>query len=110
VNIKDYEQYVMGRWRPPKHKEEIDYAVLALAGEGGEAADALKKIWRHQDSEHFTMMDAEDKLYDLRSELGDVLYYLVASANILGMTLEDLADLNKRKLDERDGVTAGMFR
>ena len=37
-------------------------------------------------------------------ELGDVLYYIAATAHDLGYTLEDVARMNRQKLIERHGA------
>lgn len=45
---------------------------------------------------------------DLRGELGDVLWYLSQAAYELGISLEEVAEHNLEKLDDRQ--TAGTLR
>jgi NTP pyrophosphatase (non-canonical NTP hydrolase) len=72
------------------------YPTLGLAGEAGEVAEKVKKIFRDSGGE----MTAEQKELLLK-ELGDVLWYVSAIAHELGTGLEDVAELNLRKLSDR---------
>jgi NTP pyrophosphatase (non-canonical NTP hydrolase) len=67
------------------------YCALGLTGEAGEASEKIKK-W-HRDGK-------VDKLMVAR-ELGDVLYYLTALANLMGYTLAEVEELNREKLTDR---------
>ncbi|MEZ4102976.1 MAG: MazG nucleotide pyrophosphohydrolase domain-containing protein [Candidatus Paceibacterota bacterium] len=51
----------------------------------------------------------EEKLQDLKKEIGDVLWYLSALSNDLGFTLEEVAEKNLEKLKSRQerGVVHG---
>lgn len=73
------------------HKELMVYA-LGLTGEAGEVADMIKKHVGHGHKR------ADDKLL---LELGDVLWYIAALANVLGFDLEDVAEANVEKLRKR---------
>lgn len=69
----------------------LTYAALGLTGESGEYAEKVKKYLR-------------DGVFDKRlaaKELGDVLWYLTASAKELGYSLQDIAEMNAVKLLER---------
>lgn len=72
--------------------------VLGLGGEAGEVIDLVKKHIGHGHA-----LD-RDKL---RTELGDVLWYVSAIAGALGFTLEEVAQANIDKLKKRypDGFT-----
>lgn len=75
---------------------KITYPALGLAGEAGEVANKVKKILR----------DSRGNLTDearhaIGAEIGDVLWYLAALANDLGLHLSDLAEANLRKLLDR---------
>lgn len=72
----------------------IDNAVYGLCGEVGECVDRLKKVkfqGHPQDIEHLTY------------ELGDVLWYVAEMATGAGLTLEEIAEANIRKLRKRYG-------
>lgn len=69
----------------------LAYTALGLAGESGEYTEKVKKLIR-------------DGQLDKRlaaKELSDVLWYLTASANELGYSLSDIAEINIVKLTDR---------
>lgn len=69
----------------------LAYTALGLTGESGEYSEKVKKLIR----------DGKiDKPLSLK-ELGDVLWYLTASASELGYTLADVAEVNIVKLSDR---------
>lgn len=66
--------------------------LMGLTGEAGEAIDLLKKsmFQGHKlDKSHLAL------------ELGDVAFYLAVAAFALGYTLEDILQLNVRKVRDR---------
>jgi NTP pyrophosphatase (non-canonical NTP hydrolase) len=70
----------------------LAYTALGLSGEAGEYTEKIKKLIR----------DGKlDKPLALK-ELGDVLWYLTASAAELGYTLTDVAEVNIVKLLDRE--------
>jgi len=111
TDFAGFERHVAGTWRgadlrtayaiagangpvDPKVIEAIRaIAVLAIGitGEAGEVADEFKKYLRG------------DKLdrHNIALELGDLLYYLTAAANVIGYSLDDVAKLNIDKLSKR---------
>jgi NTP pyrophosphatase (non-canonical NTP hydrolase) len=93
MTIGEYELEVMRVAHEPKEfSEDINFVALGLTGESGEVADIVKK-WIY--SKH--PLDREH----LKLEMGDILYYLVYGCLVLGITLEDLMELNTQKLRER---------
>jgi len=72
------------------------YPLLGLAGEVGEVSEVISKIRRDNNG----FLTVGDKLV-LKSELGDVLWYLTQLASELGLSLEDIAITNLEKLKNR---------
>ena len=73
---------------PATHK--VLYPTLGLCGEAGEVAEKVKKNIRDGKS-----------LEGVGLELGDVLWYISALADDLGVTLEEVAQANVDKLRSR---------
>jgi len=77
---------------------ELTYLALGLAGESGEVANKIKKLYRDGDS--------QEKREKLLGELGDVLWYWVRLCDALGfdpdvvMSLEVLNFNTRRKYTE----------
>jgi NTP pyrophosphatase (non-canonical NTP hydrolase) len=74
-------------------KDPFYYMLLGLASETGEVADKVKKALRDNDG-YFTIPE-------LAMELGDVLWYVAGIATQLGLSLDDVAALNLKKLSDR---------
>ncbi len=72
------------------------YPVLGLAGEVGELANKVKKIYRDDNG----ILTAERRLA-LRDELGDCFWYLARVADELGYTLSEISDSNIARLRDR---------
>lgn len=73
-------------------------SALGVAGEAGEYADLIKKTVFH--GKPF------DKVHAVR-ELGDICWYIALACNVLGVTLEDVFEINIEKLSSR--YTKGKF-
>jgi NTP pyrophosphatase (non-canonical NTP hydrolase) len=73
---------------------KITYPALGLAGEAGEVADKVKKIYRDgRDDSRFRG--------EIAKEIGDVLWYCAALADDLGFSLQQVAEMNIYKLKSR---------
>ena len=72
------------------------YLVLGLNEESGEVSGALKKSIRDNGG----ILDEQRKNCMLK-ECGDVLWYLNQVCNKLGSSLEDVAKMNIKKLQNR---------
>ena len=72
--------------------EELKNYLLGLNGECGELTDIFKKVLYH---------GKEFDAVDVILELGDILYYMTAICNILGMDLSEIMLNNNAKLMAR---------
>jgi NTP pyrophosphatase (non-canonical NTP hydrolase) len=98
MNFKDY-QFEAGKTALyPKRLSNLEYPTLGLAGEAGEVANIVKKIQRDFGGEITDEVRAK-----LKDELGDVLWYIAACADELGLTLDEIAEYNVGKLAKRHG-------
>lgn len=70
--------------------------LLGLVGEAGEVAEKFKKIYRDKNCEM-----SEDDRQSLKKELGDVLWYISSISRHLDLKLEDVAQTNLDKLQDR---------
>jgi NTP pyrophosphatase (non-canonical NTP hydrolase) len=74
--------------------KELMNAVLGLAGESGEVADQFKKFFFHT-------KDAKNYRDSVCSELGDVMYYWLKTVELMGLTPEEVLQVNREKLESR---------
>jgi NTP pyrophosphatase (non-canonical NTP hydrolase) len=75
----------------PSVENSSVYFALGLSGETGEVMEKLKKSIR----------DGTLSLHDLQKELGDVLWYLSQLSRCYGMELDEVAEANLSKLEDR---------
>lgn len=83
----------------PKYEDTLmDKTIWAMgvAGEAGELLEKWKKIVAYQSGE---MSDAD--LESIKKELGDVVWYIAVMAHSLDMSLEDVMQMNVKKLQDR---------
>jgi NTP pyrophosphatase (non-canonical NTP hydrolase) len=73
-------------------RDDLLLGAIGLCGESGEAADLVKKHVFHG-----VPLDRDA----LIAELGDVLWYLAHLANVVGISLDDVAAANVEKLRRR---------
>ena len=93
MKINEYQELAM---RTSNKKlstiEHIMNGALGLAGESGEVADLVKK-WTMQGH----IIDAKH----LMKELGDVCWYIAETATAIGVTMEEIMQMNIDKLKAR---------
>ena len=96
MELNDYQKLAMKTAIFPE-RDGYTYTALGLVGEAGEIANKVKKFIR----DGYSKEELPDKINDLRDELGDVLWYVAAMAEVLDITLEQVAKNNIHKLAER---------
>ena len=101
MNFEDYQTEASQTALYPRRLANLEYPTLGLAGEAGEVANIVKKIQR----DHGGVINDEIR-GKLQDELGDVLWYISACADELGLTLTEIAEFNVRKLAKRHNRAA----
>ena len=91
VNFDEYQDRARTFAVYPKEIEQA-YLTLGLAGEAGEIANKVKKVYR--DNKEITRED-------MKGELGDVLWYVACLAKAYGLPLSEVAQSNIDKLQSR---------
>lgn len=108
--FSDFDASVKRTWKDQDFKDAVSNAALGLTGEAGEVADLIKKAVYHGRGFDYVAFDGIPaspnnekavKVKDVKDELSDVLYYVSATAQEFGFTLEDVAKHNKEKLEKR---------
>jgi len=70
--------------------------AMGIAGEAGEVLEKWKKIVAYKEGK----VSSED-LGELKKELGDVIWYIAVLADSLGLSFEEIIQLNVKKLQDR---------
>lgn len=91
MNFKDYQDKINAM---PLY----DDVVLGLVGEVGEVIELIKKD-RRLGTRRKVM--TKERFVE---EMGDVLWYFAGLATAYNTTLEEIADENIKKLNERHGI------
>jgi len=91
-----------------QHPEDLmDKTIWAMgiSGESGEVLEKWKKIVAYKEG----VISDEDK-QELKKELGDVVWYIAVFAHSLGLSFEEVMQLNLAKLADRNkrGVIKGQ--
>ncbi len=96
MNFEEYQDAASVTALYPNRLKNLEYPTLGLAGEAGEVANIVKKIQRD-----FAGEISDETRAKLKDELGDVLWYISACADELGLTLAEIAEFNVEKLAKR---------
>ncbi|MCD9186853.1 MAG: nucleoside triphosphate pyrophosphohydrolase family protein [Pyrinomonadaceae bacterium] len=96
LSFEEYQSEAKQTALYPNRLSNLEYPTLGLAGEAGEVANIVKKIQR----DHGGTVTDETRAR-LKDELGDVLWYISACADELGLTLAEIAEFNVEKLAKR---------
>ena len=77
-------------------EQAIIYPTLGLTGEAGEVANKVKKIIRDGSNKNDDSLVSE-----IKSEIGDCLWYIAVLASDFNIKLSDIASSNLEKLANR---------
>ncbi len=96
MNFSDYQEKARKTARYPVIGHGVIYPTLGLTNEAGEVAGKIKKIFRDKDGK----IGVEEQ-EALKSELGDVLWYIAQVCTELKLSLDEVAEANIAKLLDR---------
>ena len=96
MGLDEYQKQAMSTAVYPNIGSNPTYPTLGLCGESGELAEKMKKAIRDDGG-----VITETRRTEMIKELSDVLWYVAAMANELGMTLSGVAKINIDKLASR---------
>lgn len=106
-SLDEYQQRSQKTAFYPQLGSNLLYPSLKLAGEAGEVADKVGKLWRDKDTYTPQGLTSTDKTALLK-ELGDVMWYVAALATELDVNLSFVAGMNIDKLEDR--VARGVIK
>ena len=96
MNFTDYQTKSRATAKYPAIGHAVIYPTLGLVNEAGEVAGKIKKVFRDKQG-----VIGEVEREALKSELGDVLWYLAQVCTELGLSLDEVAEANIAKLFDR---------
>ena len=96
MNFSEYQEKSRTTARYPVIGHGIIYPTLGLTNEAGEVAGKVKKIFRDKGG-----IIGPQERQALKSELGDVLWYLAQVCTELDVSLDEVAQENITKLFSR---------
>ncbi|HET7143561.1 MAG TPA: nucleoside triphosphate pyrophosphohydrolase family protein [Anaerolineales bacterium] len=96
MDFTDYQTKSRATAKYPSIGHAVIYPTLGLVNEAGEVAGKIKKVFRDKNGEITT-----ETREALKSELGDVLWYLAQTCTELDISLEEVAESNLSKLLDR---------
>lgn len=94
--IEDFERLALETALYPNRGNNLYYPTLGLGGETGEVLEKVKKFIRDSSG----IMN-ESFRQDIKKELGDVAWYLVAICNEVGLTFREVLQANINKVHDR---------
>lgn len=95
MDLKNYQEIIAETAVFPKEIGLL-YCGLGLCGEAGEVAEKIKKLYRDSSG-----VITEEFKQALAKEMGDVAWYLTAMSDIIGISMEEILQINYDKLMAR---------
>jgi NTP pyrophosphatase (non-canonical NTP hydrolase) len=100
LSLNEYQRQATKTADYPGRGHNMLYPALKLNGEAGEVAEKVGKHWRNEGITNPNELNAGQKI-ELIKELGDVLWYIAALSEELGVDLSYVARTNINKLSDR---------
>lgn len=97
--LNKYQQIVKDTHIHEFHDFNLLYFSNGLGGECGEVQNEIKKLYREmiKDNESVNVSEIKKRKENIKTELGDVMWYLTAIVNDLGLSLEDILNYSIKK-------------
>ena len=93
MDIKEYQEKALRTVNKRlTKKDQLSNLCMGLAGESGEVVDYIKKCMYHGHKLE------KEKLFE---ELGDIMWYLTNIASLFSLPMDNILDVNIKKLEER---------
>lgn len=89
MQLNEYQKVAMSTLLPSANNHS--YMLLGMGGEVGELQSVIAKAIRDGGTE--ATVDEKAK-----KELGDILWFVAGMAHVMGLTLEEVAEVNTQKL------------
>ena len=96
MDFSEYQERSRSTALYPNQGRNFIYPTLGLCGESGEVSEKIKKVIRDRQGQIDDQVRTE-----IAKELGDVLWYMAQLATELGLSLDDIAADNLKKLASR---------
>ena len=100
MNFDEYQEKALETAEYPNVGSNLVYPAMGLAGEAGEYCDKVKKMWRNKGVMDVSRLTIGERI-EMVKELGDILWYIAASAKELDVDLSTVAYENLIKLRSR---------
>lgn len=100
MEFTDYQTQTRAGADYPGIGNNFIFPTLGLTGEAGEIADKIKKLLRDDDISTPAHLSAEH-VAALAKEIGDVLWYMSQLCSELGLSLDEVAAQNLKKVASR---------
>ena len=103
--MNEYQEKARTTFLPNNQDTDQYRLILGIFGEAGEIAEKFKKRARGDEK----YQDYDDFRLDLMKELGDVMWYIANLAKEFDIEMNDIAEKNVAKLQDRKerGVIKG---
>ena len=102
-NLQEYQKWTKttenGRVASWDWERQLAYFGLGIAGESGEVAEKIKKLFRDCEDPDGSLDSGYREI--IGKELGDVLWYVTRIASVVGLDLQDLFEANVSKIEDR---------
>lgn len=113
MQLNDYQEFTLKTYKnSPGAGCNIIYLGLKLSGEVGEVNEKIGKHWRNnllnEDSATKNIRNDNELKTAIKKELGDCLWYIARMADDIGVSLEEVAQGNIDKINDR--LSRGVIR